>query len=202
MTASGQVGAPGAMPAQGGAPATEDRLELVVGAHGCIDRAVGHAGRNGHAAHLAADAADEGGRVGCVGGGEVRNLRGNDVVEDAEAEMDHGAAGALRRPLRRAAARPAAALTETGCCTLVSNGLVERLVDVVRKIEKRSSGPREQALLIHGIGVPGGAHAGDEGGLGGGLVGIHRVEVKIAGGDALFERDGKCLCSRCRPRRT
>ena len=72
-------------------------------------------------------------------------------------------------------------------------GLVERLVDAVRKIEERSGGTREEVLLVDGIGVPGRPYADDERGAGGGLLGIHRVEVEIAHGDSLFERDGKGL---------
>ena len=46
------------------------------------------------------------------------------------------------------------------------NGLIEWLIDVVRKIEKRSGGPRKESLLIHGIGVPGGPQSGRERGAG------------------------------------
>ena len=73
------------------------------------------------------------------------------------------------------------------------NGLIERLIDAMRKIEERSGGTREEVLLVHGIGVPGRPHAGDERGFGRGLISIHRVEVEIAHGDSLFERDGKGL---------
>jgi len=51
-------------------------------------------------------------------------------------------------------------------------------------------------LLVDRIGVPGRPHARDECGTGRGFPGIHRVEVEIAGGNSLFERDGKgpALC--------
>jgi len=67
----------------------EERMKLAIGGDGCVGRAIGDAGRNGIAADLASDAPDKSGRVGCVGGSESAIWR-DDVVEDAEAEVDNG----------------------------------------------------------------------------------------------------------------
>src|SRR5208337_808798 len=56
-----------------------------------------------------------------------------------------------------------------------------------------SGGAREKMLLVDGIGVPGRSYADDESGFGRWLVRVHRVEVEIAGGYPLFERDGEGL---------
>jgi len=49
------------------------------------------------------------------------------------------------------------------------NGLIERLVEVMLKIEERSGGTREEVLLVDWVGVPARPYAGDEGGFGRGF---------------------------------
>ncbi len=106
----------------------EERLELLVRGGGSAGGAVGDAGRNRKAAHLAADAADEGGRIRRVGGGEIGNLCRNNVVEDAEAEMDHGSwsdlVGERDAGLPNQQRSGGEQRTHPGL-----NGLVERLID-------------------------------------------------------------------------
>ncbi len=77
------------MPAHGAAPALKTALKALLGVAGCIHRAAAYIRRNPHAAHLAADAAHKGWRVRSIGRGQVGNLRGNNVVEDAEPGMHH-----------------------------------------------------------------------------------------------------------------
>ena len=61
----------------------------------------------------------------------------------------------------------------------------------MRHVEERSRRPREQAMLIDWIRVPGHAQSGHQGPSLTDLEGVHRVHVEVAEGDALFLRDRK-----------
>ena len=152
--------------------------------------AIGDARCDGNAAHLAADAADKGGCVGSVRGGEIGNLGGNDVVEDAEAEMKHCCRSNL------VGERHAGLPDQQWCGGKQSahaglNRLIEWLVHVVRKIDERSGWACEEILPIRGVGIPCGPHSDDERRFGPGFIGIHCIEVEIADGHALVEGNGK-----------
>ena len=114
----------------------------MVGAQGRTGGAVGDAGRNGKAAPPAADATRKDRCVGSVHGPEIGNLGGNDVIEDAEAKVNHGSRLDL-------VSKGDAGLPHEEWCGEKQSahpclyGLVERLVDAMRKIEERSGRARE-----------------------------------------------------------
>ena len=62
-------------------------------------------------------------------------------------------------------------------------------------IEEGTGWASKQSLLAHRIGVPGDTQASGQSQLGNWLISIHRVKVKIAGGDPLPERDRVALGS-------
>ena len=73
----------------------EDGLEGLIGLRGRIDGAVRNSGRDADAANLSVDSADEDGSVRRIGGAEVGDLRGDDVVEDAAAGVERHLVGEL-----------------------------------------------------------------------------------------------------------
>ena len=74
--------------------------------------------------------------------------------------------------------------------------LIQRLSDVVFHGQERSRRPRELAVLIDRVPIPGYPQPGHQSPSLAGFEGVHRVHVEVPKSDALFLGNGKA-CRRC-----
>ena len=112
-------------------PAEIPKLKVLIGGHGCVNRAVGNSRRNRCAADSPEKPALEGFDVGRIDANHIGDAAGQNVAENSEAGAQHRFGFKLpcdrRSRLQDREGRRGKHVTETGL-----NGGVQRLIHIVR----------------------------------------------------------------------
>ncbi len=185
------------MPAQGAPPELKVDWKDRLAAGGSVHGASRNAGSDPQAAHLSSDTAGEGGIVGSVHQAAIRNLLRDDVVEDAESGMNS------RARTKLVGNRGAWLVDEQRRCrkevvNVAQDDLIQRLIGFMRSIQEGAGRAAKEPLRTGDVGVPGYAHAVDEGRFQSRLVRVHHVVFEIADGHPFLQRDREVLlCGIC-----
>ncbi len=156
----------------------KSRGKNLICGNGCIDCAVGHSRRDGRAAHGAKQSSLKRLVVGRVGADQVGHAARQDIAENPKAGPEHGFWLELPRN-RRSWLQNGQRCRRKQIAEMSLNGLIQRLIDIMRDGTERAAKTGDLIMRIQRIGVEGVAQTERPGQFASHFPGVLRVDIEI-----------------------